>query len=294
MQGKRYCFTLNNYTDGEVAHLQANADAFKYCVYGFETGANNTPHLQGFCIFNTNQRFAAAKALLGDRCHLELARGTSQQAADYCKKDGSYTEIGELPTRSGKRNDWERFTSWVQELGRIPSDREIARSFPALYARYHKRCREIAVHWSDPPRLCVHALRQGWQTLLCERFRSPASEREIRFVVDPSGGGGKTTFCRYMMTHFSDKVQVLRIGKRDDLAHSIDETKSIFLFDVPRNQMQYLRYEVLESLKDQMVFSPKYESALKVLPKCPHVVVFSNEAPDLNALTVDRYNIQNI
>lgn len=74
----------------------------------------------------------------------------------------------------------------------------------------------------------------------------------------------------------------------------IDIDKSIFLFDIPRGQMTYLQYSVLESMKDRMIFSPKYESSFKILRSTPHVIVFSNEAPDMNAMSTDRFKVINV
>ena len=93
------------------------------------------------------------------------------------------------------------------------------------------------------------------------------------------------------MSHKGDLTQRLSVGKRDDVAYALDVSKSIFLFDIPREQLQYLQYSVLESLKDQCVFSPKYESLSKVLPNPVHVVVFTNEEPDMTKMTEDRYEI---
>lgn len=86
----------------------------------------------------------------------------------------------------------------------------------------------------------------------------------------------------------------MSIGKRDDLAHAIQITTRIFLVDVPRGQMEYLQYSVLEMLKNCLVFSPKYQSSMKRLIQRPHVIVFSNEEPDYSKLTEDRYDIVNI
>jgi len=58
--------------------------------------------------------------------------------------------------------------------------------------------------------------------------------------------------------------------------------------------MQYMQYAILEQLKNRLIFSNKYQSQMKVLPNNVHVVVFSNEAPDMNALTNDRYKVINI
>lgn len=296
-QGKRYVFTINNYSEADCTRLDAlglGDSTFTYLVYGREVGENGTPHLQGFCIFQSNKRFNAAKRILGDRSHIEVARGTSSQAADYCKKDGSFTEYGTLPVSQGKRTDWDRYRDWIESINRVPTTREVIREFPSLYARYSRKCFEIAEAFLPPPVLTECTLRPGWQATLEDRCRGPSDERKIEFYVNPDGKAGKTTFCRFMLTHYGDVTQVLRVGKRDDLAYVIDCSKRIFLFDIPRQQMQYLRYEILESLKDQMIFSPKYESSSKMLREVPHVIVFCNEAPDMTALTDDRYVVNTI
>jgi len=290
-KSRRFCFTINNFTPETETLLAGLADTTKYLVYGKETGNNGTPHLQGFVIFNNSVQVGNVSGKLGGRAHVEVARGTSQQASDYCKKDGEFVEYGELPTKSGQRNDWVEFQEWVTSLGRLPSQRELASTFPSLYARYSKRCYEIANAVLPSPNLTSSSPREGWQDDLIQGFDEEASSREISFIVDPQGNSGKTWVCQYMMTHHDEKTQILRIGKRDDLAHAIDVTKSIFLIDVPRGQTQFLQYTILESLKDQMIFSPKYESSLKILRTVPHVVVFMNETPDMNALTMDRYKI---
>jgi len=134
--------------------------------------------------------------------------------------------------------------------------------------------------------------RLGWQLTVGALIESDTpTARSIHFVVDPDGGKGKSWICRWALTKYPDKVQILRIGKRDDLAYAIDETKRCFIFDIPREQMTYLQYSVLESLKDQMIFSAKYESSLKVLRNPVQVIVFSNEKPDVTQLTQDRFHL---
>jgi len=86
---KKWCYTLNNPT----APLDLPAS---YHVYGEEVGASGTPHYQGFVIFTKPIRLTGLKKL-SPEAHWEKTLGTNQQAADYCKKDGKFTEIGELP-----------------------------------------------------------------------------------------------------------------------------------------------------------------------------------------------------
>lgn len=296
---RRWVFTLNNPTQDEKTFLNTkfeDRNIFKYAVYGNEIGQNGTPHLQGFFVLSSPKRLAGVRTLLSDRAHFEAAVASSEQAADYCKKDGDFIEFGTLPNERGRRRDLEEFYEWGDSFtvtnGRPPGSPEIAKQFPSQYLRY-PRAVALFAHRADPV-----VLREGepspWQTALAAELDGEADDRSVIFYVDPEGGKGKTWFQQWYLSLHHKKTQVLSIGKRDDLAYAINETKSVFLFNIPRDGMQFVQYTIFEQLKDKMVFSNKYQSRLKLLRSAVHVVVFCNELPDMTKMSEDRYVIRNL
>lgn len=291
----RWCFTLNNPTQADIVKVSEYGESTaKYLIYGNETGESGTPHLQGFVILNTTQRLSYVRQQIAPRAHWEIARGNSDQARDYCKKDGDFNEFGTFPGNQGRRSDIELFVEWAQALPTTPTGREIATAFPSLFVRYSAKLFELVGHIR--PRLDVvgNIELRDWQVDALATLEEEANDRTINFYVDAAGGKGKSTFVRYMVSKKADIVQCLMIGKRDDLAYAIDPACSVFLFDIPRGQMEFLQYSVLEMLKNRMVFSGKYNSTMKLLEQTPHVSVFCNEQPDVTKMTVDRYNIINL
>lgn len=296
VQSQRWCFTVNNYSDADqayVASLLANSEICSYGVYGRERGASGTPHLQGFVIFRKRYRLRGVRDLFGDiNPHLEPARATSVQASDYCKKDGDYEEFGECPS-PGKRTEFDELKSWVLDQPTKPTAQLIAQEFPILFLKYG-RIMEWVDHIYPKPVLQEGTLLRPWQNQLAHALEGEADDRKVIFVVDEAGSAGKSWFVRWWFTKFPDKTQMLSVGKRDDLAHAIESDKLYFFFDVPRSQLEYFQYSILEQLKNRIVFSPKYTSRTKILNDVPHVVVFTNEHPDMNKLTADRYKVINI
>lgn len=294
-QSRHWCFTINNWTRDHEQQLEALGASATYLVFGYETASTGTPHLQGYIVFKNVKRFTTVQRLLPENAHIEAKQGSPKQAAEYCKKDGLYKEFGTPPYSNS--TPFDRFCEWVLQehnrTGSIPSEREVAQAFPALYVRYSKKLSDLARHLCPEPILQEGDLND-WQKDLYDMFDHEPDDRTIIFVPDEEGGKGKTWFQRYMQTKHPDKVQCLGIGKRDDIAHSIDENKSIFLFNVPRGGMEFLNYHVLEQLKDRLVYAPKYASRMKVMKNHPHVVVFSNESPDESKMTRDRYYIHTI
>lgn len=292
MQSKRWCFTLNNYTAEEFASFITKGDdpSVVYMVFGREVGENGTPHLQGFIIFNRNFRFRRVKEFLSPRVHVEVTRGTSQQASDYCKKDGDFIERGVLPGPQGRTNRFDDFRDWVMSCDHKPTPSEVALQFPSIYLQYGR-----VMEWIDlvyGHKMTVPSPFRPYQQALADDLKEDADDRVVKFIVDEEGNKGKSFFVRKYFLENSD-TQVLSIGKRDDLAHCIDESKRVFLFDLPRSGAEFLQYSVLEQLKDGFIFSPKYNSRTKILSKKAHVCVFMNEQPDFTKLSEDRYEIIN-
>ena len=101
VRSRSYVFTLNNYDDDNVAHLNlvlANTAMVNYAVYGFEVGASGTPHVQGYVSFATVKSMSQVKRFLGSpRVHVEVAKGTAEENRVYCIKDGDHHSFGILP-----------------------------------------------------------------------------------------------------------------------------------------------------------------------------------------------------
>ncbi len=297
-KAKHWTWTLNNPTEDECQSL---ADAFEagsieYLVFGRETGESGTPHLQGYTIFESPIRFTTVKNRLGShRFHLAVSRGSPEQNKEYCTKDGDFEEFGTLPPPTqGRRTDLDRVYEWGDQFandnGRPPTTPEVAREFPSTLTRYPGVVRIMRLRFEGEPLERGENLQQ-WQQDLEDHLAEEPNDREIRFYVDNEGGKGKSWFVRYYLSKYPETTQMLSIGRRDDLAHVVKIQTKVFLVLVPKNQMEYLQYSVLEQIKDRLVFSPKYNSEVKRLLHTPHVVVFSNEDPDYDKLTEDRYDI---
>lgn len=117
---KRYCFTINNPTDADKFWDKA-ANEIEYLILQEERGEQGTLHWQGFIILKKPQRLSWMKRQLNERAHWEPTRGTNQQAADYCRKDDTYTgglryEMGSLPERAKAGKASERLERAAEEL----------------------------------------------------------------------------------------------------------------------------------------------------------------------------------
>lgn len=294
-RSKSWCFTAPNYSDADYARLVdviAVNPAVEYIVFGRETApTTGLPHLQGYVVFVNRRTRASTSTFLGiGGIHLEPARATPIEAAEYCKKDGDYYEHGTLPPARGERTDISTMVQWIKDQPTRPSEADIACHFPSYYLRYRTNLL-LLVDQLRPSVPNVQGDPRPWQLDLQQLLEDDPDDRTVNFLVDPVGAAGKTWMASWWKTMHPNTTQILMVGKRDDLAYTIDPTCKYFFFDVPRSQMEFLQYSVLEMLKNRIVFSPKYQSATKYLTSHVHVVVFCNEQPDYTKLSADRYNV---
>jgi len=152
---REWCFTINNPSDADRGFLLQNSSEFvTYLCFQPERGeASGTSHLQGYLCLKQRRTMLGCKrtvfrleSLRG--VHLEVTRGTKDQARDYCRKEESrdteagfsFTEIGsfgDVPEERGQgaRNDISAATRIIEAGGTM---REVASTCPEAFVKFHK------------------------------------------------------------------------------------------------------------------------------------------------------------
>jgi hypothetical protein len=133
-----------------------------------------------------------------------------------------------------------------------------------------------------------------WQTEVIKMIEKEPDDRTIHWYADAIGGSGKTTLCKHIVSNMGPAIYVQ--GKAADVKAGIvllPKKPRIVLFGVTRSQEGFFSYEALESVKDGIFFSGKYESGM-VVYKPPWVLVFANFKPELDKLSKDRWVIHDM
>lgn len=95
-RGRKWVFTLNNYTEDEYNLLKNYCTQKTHYIIGREIGENNeTPHLQGYISHKNPLDFKSIKNICA-RLHLEKAKGNDDENYLYCSKEGNF-ETNMLP-----------------------------------------------------------------------------------------------------------------------------------------------------------------------------------------------------
>lgn len=140
-RSRRWCFTLNNWTNDELINMRNLLEHVPYAIWGFEVSSKDTPHLQGYVRFSNALTLNGVKQRLGPRTHVEQARGSETQNRTYCSKSGEFEEIGKPTEGQGKRSDLD--TAANDLLHDRCTMAELAAKHPSIFIRYHRGLREL-------------------------------------------------------------------------------------------------------------------------------------------------------
>lgn len=136
IRSRGWCFTINNFTEEEkerIIHI-INDPRVQYGIAETEhTGeGEGTPHIQGYIYWKNQKYFTAAKHFIGERAHIEAAKGNPQQNYDYCSKEN--TVFVQRPLTKKKTP----FLEMYKDMKTLPLD-EIERRYPKeMYLRREK------------------------------------------------------------------------------------------------------------------------------------------------------------
>ncbi len=301
---RRWCFTINNYTEEEVRNVSRTLteQICHYAVVGYEEApTTGTPHLQGFAHFKGLKYMAGLKKLFGaPTAHFQVARGTNLQNQADCKKGGDLLlEVGDPGSNpNGFNKTYLTAVELAKSIARGAKRLADLRDEDAEAYCKHTRFVDayVEAQKNDIGRrafmqyhLQNHLVMHRWQTKLYDLLtQTKPDDRKIYWYVDFIGGAGKSTFVNYFMARH--KSVCFFGGKLSDLSYAYDREPVVF-FDLSKSGNNSYLLGFMEQLKNGRIFNSKYQSGFKFFA-VPHVVVFSNSSPPQEAFAKDRLQIQ--
>lgn len=317
----RFAGTLNNPDPAEIENIKGfMTTKATYGVIGFEHwrsqeetgeipgGYVGTPHLQMYFEMPSKVKLGTmVRRAEFQHAHLESAVASGTANTAYCRKEwdtrqaalarGEEVEpmdpslepfvVGEIrEDRQGHRTDHDELrefldscTTWKQVIRNGPPS--LARNLTYAKQYFNQKA----------PKVIPFAPRTGFQKDIMDMIQEDAPARKIVWIYDPVGGMGKSTLCNALIRNHD---AFYCAGKGADIFYAYDNER-IVLIDVPRSTTEeYISYGAIEKLKDGLIFSPKYESGMKIRDGEAHVIVFANCKPAEGKWTSDRLDLRQI
>lgn len=131
-----WCFTVF-----DMERFNFVEEKIKYVIWGREIcPETKRKHLQCYAIFKKTIRIKGAQEALGiGKSHMEMKRGTRDQARAYCMKDNDYEEFGSFDPIT-KEDLFRKSIPFLKA------------NYPEFYCRYHKgldRLQDKGIKWRD-------------------------------------------------------------------------------------------------------------------------------------------------
>lgn len=118
--------------------------------------------------------------------------------------------------------------------------------------------------------------------------------RSINWVLNETGNQGKSILKTYLGVNKIGRAIPLCNDYRDIMRIVMDCPKSkLYIIDIPkafRNGLKNEFYAGIETLKDGYAYDDRYSFKEEYFD-CPNIWVFSNQEPDINLLSRDRWRI---
>lgn len=153
--------------------------------------------------------------------------------------------------------------------------------------------------WGFPCKLDIFTELRPWQQSILDICKELADQRTIIWIYDKDGLNGKTQFCKYL----GETIKAIGFsgGESKDIGcclanivksgRDLNVKPTTMTFNMQR--CSKIDYSAIEAVKDGYIFSPKFESS-QLSFNCPHVVIMSNNAPDVSKLSKDRWKFYTI
>lgn len=133
-----------------------------------------------------------------------------------------------------------------------------------------------------------------WEKDIIDYIDTEPNDRDIWWCWENIGGVGKSVFCKYLCVK---KDALILSGRQADMKFGLISylkkhkfPPELIILDIPRAQLNKVSYSGIEEVKNGLFFSTKYESEM-VVYNSPHVIIFSNEEPDYEKMSANRWKV---
>lgn len=160
--------------------------------------------------------------------------------------------------------------------------------------------------WSDrthvdisnlPTRLRATPNWRPWQQTVVSMIEQPPDDRTINVVVDTSGNNGKSFLTMWLMSrNLAERIPQQKDGR--DIMRMIMNCpiRTCYFIDLPRatpNKDSNALYTAIEEIKNGYCYDDRYRFERQIFEP-PHIWVFSNQIPDSNLVSRDRWRLWSI
>lgn len=135
-----------------------------------------------------------------------------------------------------------------------------------------------------------------FQREIVDLCKEEPDDRTINWYWEENGNVGKTALAKHIALNNKNEMLYL-CGKSSDMKFAIqkfleneENDLRIVIMDFTRSIENYISYEGIESIKNGIFFSGKYEGGMLCF-NSPHIICLANFEPDEEKLSVDRWNV---
>jgi hypothetical protein len=200
------------------------------------------------------------------------------------KRQGQRTDLEDLQAAIDSGDQWEILSA--EHFTTLAKYSRFAREYYNLKAQ-QKVMEKLKIELET-------AELRAWQKGILDICEEEPHNRKVMWFWESEGNVGKSFMAQYLQV--MKQAILLQPMKKSDMVHILSKTihqSDIVIFDLTRSSEEgsvKVVYEVIEMIKNRHICSGKYDSDSFNFSK-KHVIVFSNYAPDMSALSADRWKI---
>jgi hypothetical protein len=118
--------------------------------------------------------------------------------------------------------------------------------------------------------------------------------RYIKYIIEETGGTGKSIHCEYLTYHkLARRIPAMKSA--EDISQMIMSLppSPCYIIDMPRAMRKenlWELYTAIEELKNGYCYDKRYSFRDRQMDR-PQIIVFSNQFPELSAMSMDRWQI---